>query len=636
MDSEMNNGNTIGDHFSFAAYECERPTDIANFAVDKNVCPPHLAPEPQTSGVFSLVQKQTRSIAKGHKCQRVISKFTVVCSSNLIASHQRLATIPEIEIPEKVPVEECQQLIRDGFFHGPDGREHRVKIGTTGIFNFHTAGKEEVSGSTIVCEGEDVKLGDNIISGVAILEQVKIALYDVTLRFSISGQSEVTEVKEDHISIACNSYEHGCELDDRTYIWGALQDTTFQRINSFQAMVIHHQDQEVLISEEQKIRLVLGIARTVHGRDYRSTKFSNIYVIAGDAEYLHPMTADHLKLTAWVAARDDYLAWALEQQIIRVASEIQQTQCTRTQDLARTQLSLAINSGGGLHNLLLGENHYGTVWGETIFTFRCKPTTVKPRATKVCTKELAVATLDGMPRYLQPITRVLSDHPTVTPCSALMPAKYETDQGVWISATPILTVVSAPVKLLKRSHMFQLNHTDMTTGGLYTNEQLVKFGELLNYPKVTAAVKDSVLHQICVDNDHVLCQDLRERLGVDHPLALSPIFNFRHNIIEFLHRFGETAAILVAIYIIGSTLLWIGITIFNCIQLRDLAGVRKWIQPFCPLMHITRDYGRTARMAAQRRRDEAATQEQEEMDNYTMQQLQEDDAKGGFNEEEEA
>jgi hypothetical protein len=630
-DSDMDNGKEIN-NFSFIAYDCGQPTNIANFAVDKKVCPPEADPTPHTTGVFSLAQKQTRMIARGHKCKRVISRFTVVCSSNLIASHQRLATIPEIEIPESVPLIECRELIKKGFFHGPDGKDHEVKVGATTVFNFHTAGREEVSGSTIVCQGEDVKLGENVIQGVAILEQVKISIYEVTMRFSMLGQQEVAEVKEDHVSIACNSYEHGCVLDDRTYIWGTAKATSFQRVNSFSAEIFKDQDQDVLISQEQKIRLVLGSSLTLHGRVYRATKFAEIYVIPGKADYLDNMPADHLKLTAWVAARDDYLAWALEQQIIRVALDIQQTSCTRTQDLARTQLALAINSGGGFHNLLLGKNQYGTLWGETIFTFQCEAITVKPRRSTVCTKELAVITSDGAPRYMQPVTRVLSDHPTVAPCSALMPAKYETDQGVWIAATPALSVVAAPSVPANSNHLFEVNHTDMSTGGLYTTEQLTKFGQLLNYPKITAAVTDSVLHQICVDNQHTLCQDLRQGLGEGHPLAMSPIFNFRHRFITFLHNFGEAAAILVALYTIGSAAIWISSTIFNCFQLRHLAGARKWLQPFCPLLHITRDYGRTARMAAQRRREEEAAQEEEERDAQIIQELQEDDARGGFEE----
>ena len=37
-----------------------------------------------------------------------MSQFTYVCSNSLVASHQRLATIPQIEVTEELTTEECQ------------------------------------------------------------------------------------------------------------------------------------------------------------------------------------------------------------------------------------------------------------------------------------------------------------------------------------------------------------------------------------------------------------------------------------------------------------------------------------------------------------------------------------------------
>ena len=82
----------------------------------------------------------------------------MVCTTNLIANHQRLAAVPEIEVPQTVETEECHEMVRTKKYIGPNKRPYQIKIGTTHIFTFFTAGHEEVNKNTIICEGEAVKI----------------------------------------------------------------------------------------------------------------------------------------------------------------------------------------------------------------------------------------------------------------------------------------------------------------------------------------------------------------------------------------------------------------------------------------------------------------------------------------------
>ena len=60
---------------------------------------------------YSLLQKVNTQFATGHKCSQVLSKFTYVCANSLVASHQRLATIPEIEVPTTFTPDQCREMV---------------------------------------------------------------------------------------------------------------------------------------------------------------------------------------------------------------------------------------------------------------------------------------------------------------------------------------------------------------------------------------------------------------------------------------------------------------------------------------------------------------------------------------------
>ena len=106
-----------------------------------------------------------------------------------------------------------------------------------------------------------------------------------------------TEVREDHILLpeSCSIFNHYCQLDTATYIWGELKPTLYQWIKSFQGHIIYQEGQEVLISQTGKIRLVLGEEEKNMGRVYRQTKYSDILVINGTADYLEKIPSKSSK-----------------------------------------------------------------------------------------------------------------------------------------------------------------------------------------------------------------------------------------------------------------------------------------------------------------------------------------------------
>ena len=310
-----------------------------------------------------------------------------------------------------------------------------------------------------------------------------------------------------------------------------------------------------------------------------------------------------------MASRDDYLAYALEQEMLKALRQISTSDCQRTQDLALGQLTLAAQSEDGMSYLNLGNNTYGVLYGETLHTFRCKEVRVTPRVPNCCSKELPIS-YKGQSKYLQPISRIIIQHPSLVPCSSLMAGKFETLKGEWIAATPRLQITSPPQPLHQQDATgININHTDMSQGGIYTQDQVEEFSKLLNFPKVRQAIKHQVITDLCDQNDHYLCHNLKDTMGT--PGEETTIFNFGQHLKTYLHTIGETTSIMIAIWMIIQMIIGLSKLAINAINLRGVTGLRRIGQLLCPTVIINYDYGKLTR-AARRRQQEGKKEPKEE------------------------
>ena len=593
---------------NLTGFHCESPVNLHDYRIlPRDVdCTVHEA-EDTMEKPYSIVQKQDFSHADGFKCTKRVSRFTFICTSTLVAAHQRLAKIPEIELPQEVSRDDCHSLVTTEEYEGPDGQRHRVPLGKTTVLTFYEKGRQEVSGDSVVCQGEQVKLGNRVLDGVAILEQVKITTG--TRKFRFEAATLGIQVKEEHRVLPCTAFYHYCVTSEGTYLWEELQRTQFQRVRHFTARTVQEEEQRTLISNQQKLRLVLGEQEKYDGRIYHLTKYQNIYVVEGDAEYLDPFPADHLQLAAWIAARDDYITWSMEGKIMQAYRAISRSQCQRKKDILHTQLATSFTNPEGSHHIHLDHNRFGALVGETLFIYQCQPVLVQPRAESRCTKELPVS-LNGHKYFLEPVSRLLKRYGNPVPCSHLMPSKFLTNQGQWIAATPQLMVTSTPEEMtdIPKGGDFNLTHTDMTEGGLYTTQQVQEFAKLLNYPRAKTVVANTLYREACHQNQNEACISFQETLGpLDKPTNL---FSLKSWIRNFLRDFGDVAAIFVSVYLIGMILKYVVDLVISCVTLRHVVGRRRWWQPLVPLKWIVSyDYGQASRAA--RREQQREQQERE-------------------------
>ena len=93
------------------AYDCSQPEELTKYALKENTCYQIPLPQQEPEATFSLVQKQSQHTARGNVCSLIVDKFTYVCTNSILAAHQRLAGVPEIEIPYKIDRDDCHTMI---------------------------------------------------------------------------------------------------------------------------------------------------------------------------------------------------------------------------------------------------------------------------------------------------------------------------------------------------------------------------------------------------------------------------------------------------------------------------------------------------------------------------------------------
>ena len=96
------------------AFRCDSPVNLQDFqVVTHNESCGRLSMQRDQLQRYAIVQKRSYNKAAGFKCTKRVSRFTFICTSNALAAHQRLAAIPEIELPQDMARDDCHSLVTD-------------------------------------------------------------------------------------------------------------------------------------------------------------------------------------------------------------------------------------------------------------------------------------------------------------------------------------------------------------------------------------------------------------------------------------------------------------------------------------------------------------------------------------------
>ena len=461
--------------------DCNNPTTTSEISLE-NACTNEEAIEIKKQ-TYTVLQKRGVEHLDGYSCSVTISEFEEYCGA---FSHMKMIQPPNIEVPEPITPEVCRSLRNHGLYRTKYGTTHRVDYNSETIFTATEKGVVKADGGNIYCKGEELRFNNEIIEGVIIMSQYKVRI--VPEVFIIDQQR--VETLDEHLKLPreCAPETGSCVADKRTYIWNHKRRCPFVKIRQVRLekendYLIDH-DQKLLFKKEDKAQLPDPCPP--QGSLY-FTEYSELY-LTEESEF---DVVDEIDIALFVRARDDYISWQFERKTRQLSETIAQEMCRGKYD----------NLGSNI--IPITKDHFGRRNGDILYTFNCPEKVAKVASLEQCHSQFPILVEDTV-KFVSPTTRILSDHDQPIPCPPINFAMtVKSVEGKWITINPEVKVRAPPAEGSLTDYD-QQQHEDMSTGGLYTDQEIKKWENMIQWSTFRESVAEHLAQGVCKTSE---CND---------------------------------------------------------------------------------------------------------------------------------
>ena len=454
--------------YSIDYFDCRTPKGISRYDVSK-ACNEERMNDPTKHTYYLLQNKRIKNIV-GYSCKVIKSSFLFYCGA---FSHQKIAEIPKIELTQELTRMECQSMIQSHLFQTLEGTKHKVRINTENIFSVTEKGMIKDQDNAVSCQGETVKIHNEIFDNIVMISQYKVTLLDEEY---IVENNKIENLR-DHITLDTNLRSGGIFTNGQFYMWNYPKPRcTFEKIIK---MKLEKED-GFLIDHENKILLNVTSPIPSAPNCPRSTIYPTEYkdfFITQNPDYIQ--SVDILRITDFVSNRDNYLAFVLEKKIQRSGMKMQRNMCIQ---VYRDNKIIPFGTDNST---------FAKVEGDLLMTFRCKPKVAKIRIAPECYEDIPIQEDEG---FVNPRTRIYQKHSAVIPCNAHFPLTISTREG-WIQISNKILPVHQPMD--KMFIEAEVEHEDLSHGGIYTQEETDSWNSLIEYSNFHKSISQQLSYGAC-------------------------------------------------------------------------------------------------------------------------------------------
>ena len=447
-------------------HDCLKPNHVVTYNLNE-VCKNEgvLETEKET---LTLLQQRQFDKTSGYSCQITKSTFLLYCGA---FSHTKLASPPIIEVSVPLTGRECESLVATEKFRSMEGGTHPVKLGTESIFHVTEKGLLHSSANAITCEGQTMKIGDNIVSNMLEVSQYKVILQKEEYLIN----SELVEVLADHLKLPCPFTAHGCSTNRKTYIWQEPEDNC--KLEKVRHITVERKHDLIIDHGNKVIFNVTGQIPSPAGctvSTLLTTEYPDLFLTKeGDFK----QATNPVEIQNYVANRDNYIMFELEQSFNKYDLQQQTGVCQlRYQS---TQV-IQINKG-----------HFGQVKGDVLYVFDCSEKTAKLETLRTCHDAAPIE--HG---FVDPATRMLLSSSAQVECNSHYPLVIRAIEG-WVSINPKIIPTKAP--LTQSFIATDVHHEDLSIGGIYTQDELKSWDALIQFSAFHNALSRTMSYGVCLE-----------------------------------------------------------------------------------------------------------------------------------------
>ena len=453
--------------YSIDYFDCRTPKGISRYDVSQ-ACKEERMNDPVKQTYYLLQRKEIKKL-KGYSCSVIKSSFLLYCGA---FSHQKFAEVPKIEITQEVTRLECQTMVQSKFFQTLEGTKHRIKMNTENVFSVTEKGMIRDEDNAVSCQGETVKVHDQLFDNMILVSQYKITV----LEEDYIIQDGQVETLRDHLILDAELRRGGLFTNGKFFYWTfpsakcMLEKIRTMQMTKEDGLFIDH-DNKILFD----VQTAIPAPPNCPDAKIYPTEYKEFY-LTKNKEF--KKSVDVLRIADFISNRDNYLAFILEKKIKASRMKMQKNMCTQVYKENRM--------------IPFGSNNdtFAKVEGDLLMTFKCKSQTAKLRITPECYEDIPIQE-EG---FVNPGTRIYQKHSAVTPCNTHFPMTIHAREG-WVQLSTSIVPVQPP-----RDKMFieeEVEHEDLSHGGLYTKEETNSWSALIEYSNFHQAITQKLTFGAC-------------------------------------------------------------------------------------------------------------------------------------------
>ena len=456
-------------------YDCRDISKLSTYRVSK-ACSPRTLERTKTVE-YTLLQRRDILDMKGYSCRISRSTLTEYCGAY---SHTKLVKTPDIDVVFPVSPEACLNIVNTGVFTTPSGTRHKITFNAENVIKSEDRGTLTIGDNSVACRGQSMKFGAFIVEDILEVSQYKLII--IKEKFLVSSDNRV-ETYADHLRLPtrCSVTSRGCQTHDTTYVWIPPRNLC----NLEEVRTVHMEtDRDYLVDPVNKVLLKTGSSIPAPTGCpttlLYATEYSNLFLAKPGVKW--PPMKDDADITLFIKARDDYIAYKLEQRIAKQEAQIQSRTCY---DSLRDQQNGLIQLDGPY---FLKRN------GDTVEHFKCKE-----RKAPILDLEVCHDTIPIEGGFVKVPSRVFTAHSAPRPCNKHFGLKILSSEGVWIELNPEAKKIPEPADLPAIDH--DLHHEDLSDGGIYSEAELESWTRHIELGDIVDAVTRSITYGVCQAQD---------------------------------------------------------------------------------------------------------------------------------------
>ena len=523
--------------YTMSYYDCAKPARMKEYDI-KSYCM-NVKPTAGETTNYHVLQKRKNIKMTGYSCSMVRSTFIIHCG---MFGHQELLQMPDIELKQDVPLQQCQSMVTTGYWTTREGTQHKINIGEENIIHVSEKGVLHEDTNQIWCEGEDLKINGNIIDGVVKMVQYRTKVEEESYLIS----HKRIEVVSSHVKLPadCTIETGGC-LGERTYMWNPpVNQCPLVKINTGKFTT----EGEWLL--EHRAKLLFKITDTSPSPigcptgNIFHTEYEDLYLTQ---EGQFPHIGESIEIGLYVKQSSDYVMYETERLTNNVAENTHSRMCKQLYIKSKDEV------------IEMSDGRFGRRSGDVLYTFDCIQKTGKVMGSKQCYDRIPLKNNI----FVDPTTRIGTRHATIKECNKLFPEAIKTNEG-WI-AMPNLSPIKDPSQFQGR--MSNTSHEDMSRGGLYTTEEIEEWEQFIAYGTFRESLLNSISTGVCVhkeickaDNQQGLPSYNINRLIEEVTDEMNPLSKLKVGI----EKYGAYLSALIILVWTGKVMLWIAL-LFNTV-----------------------------------------------------------------------